>query len=302
MSELVISIRDLHKSYGEVHAVQGVDLDINSGEVFALLGPNGAGKTTVVEILEGYRSRDRGEVNVLGHDPTNGDRDMRRRIGIVLQETGLDPFLTVAETVERYRGYYPRPLGLDEVVELVGLTEKRDVRVTKLSGGQRRRLDVAIGLAGNPDLLFLDEPTTGFDPAARRGAWEMIRNLQGLGKTILLTTHYMDEAQALAGRVGIIVSGKIVAIGPPAALISAGTMETSISFRLPPGVTPPDSLGIADSGDTYVLTPEKPMHALHELTEWAIREGIELEDLRVSRPSLEEVYLELTGAEESTLA
>jgi ABC-2 type transport system ATP-binding protein len=300
VSELVISVRALHKSYGAVHAVRGVDLDIESGEVFALVGPNGAGKTTVVEILEGYRARDRGEVSVLGHDPAGGDRAMRRRIGIVLQETGLDPFLTVAETIERYRGYYPRPLRLDEVIDVVGLADKRGVRVTKLSGGQRRRLDVAIGLAGDPDLLFLDEPTTGFDPSARRGAWDMIRNLQSLGKTIFLTTHYMDEAQTLAGRVGIIVSGRIVALGAPDTLTRTGALATSISFRLPPGASaPPAALGATEAGSRYELTPERPMHVLHELTGWAIREGVELEDLRVSRPSLEDVYLELTHGEES---
>jgi ABC-2 type transport system ATP-binding protein len=299
VSELVISVRDLHKSYGVIQAVRGVDLAIESGEVFALLGPNGAGKTTVVEILEGYRTRDRGEVSVLGHDPAGGDRAMRRRIGIVLQETGLDPFLTVAETIERYRGYYPCPLRLDEVIDVVGLADKREVRVTKLSGGQRRRLDVAIGLAGNPDLLFLDEPTTGFDPAARRGAWDMIRNLQSLGKTIFLTTHYMDEAQTLAGRVGIIVSGRIVALGSPQTLTKTGALATSISFRLPPGTSLPPAIGAMETGSRYELTPDRPMHVLHELTGWAIREGIELEDLRVSRPSLEDVYLELTRDEES---
>jgi ABC-2 type transport system ATP-binding protein len=300
VSELVISVRALHKSYGAVHAVRGVDLDIEFGEVFALVGPNGAGKTTVVEILEGYRTRDRGEVSVLGHDPAGGDRALRRRIGIVLQETGLDPFLTVAETIERYRGYYPRPLRLDEVIDVVGLAEVRDIRVTKLSGGQRRRLDVAIGLAGNPDLLFLDEPTTGFDPSARRGAWDMIRNLQSLGKTIFLTTHYMDEAQTLAGRVGIIVSGRIVALGTPDTLTRTGALATSISFRLPPGTSaPPAALGATEAGSRYELTPDRPMHVLHELTGWAIREGVELEDLRVSRPSLEDVYLELTHGEES---
>jgi ABC-2 type transport system ATP-binding protein len=300
VSELVISVRDLHKSYGAIQAVRGVDLAIELGEIFALLGPNGAGKTTVVEILEGYRTRDRGEVSVLGHDPAGADRAMRRRIGIVLQETGLDPFLTVAETIERYRGYYPRPLSLDEVIDVVGLADKRDVRVTKLSGGQRRRLDVAIGLAGNPDLLFLDEPTTGFDPSARRSAWDMIRNLQSLGKTIFLTTHYMDEAQSLAGRVGIIVSGRIVALGSPETLTKTGSLATSISFRLPPGTpVPPPALGATEAGSRYELTPDRPMHILHELTGWAIREGVELEDLRVARPSLEDVYLQLTRDEES---
>lgn len=300
MSDPAISVRDLHKSYGELHAVRGIDFDIDRGEVFALVGPNGAGKTTVVEVLEGYRKRDRGDVSVLGYDPADRDRSMRRRIGIVLQETGLDPFLTVAETIERYRGYYPRPLRLDEVISVVGLDEKRDVRVTKLSGGQRRRLDVAIGLAGDPDLLFLDEPTTGFDPSARRGAWDMIKNLQSMGKTILLTTHYMDEAQTIADRVAIIVAGAIVALGAPDVLTTSGALATSISFRLPQGVGPPPvALGATNSAGRYELTPDRPMHLLHELTGWAIQEGIELEELRVSRPSLEDVYLELTRGEEA---
>ncbi len=278
--------------------MRGIDLTIDPGVVFALLGPNGAGKTTVVEILEGYRARDRGEVTVLGHDPANGDRALRRRIGIVLQETGLDPFLTVAETIERYRGYYPRPLGLDEVIAVVGLAEVSDARVTKLSGGQRRRLDVAIGLAGNPELLFLDEPTTGFDPSARRGAWEMIKSLRARGVTILLTTHYMDEAQALADRVAIIVSGVIVAEGTPDTLRAIGTTATTISFRLPVDAPdPPSSPGARHDDGRHVLSSEHPTHTLHELTAWAIENGIELEDLRVTSPSLEDVYLELTRTE-----
>lgn len=301
VSDPAISVRDLHKSYGELHAVRGIDFDIDPGEVFALVGPNGAGKTTVVEVLEGFRTRDRGDVSVLGYDPADRDKSMRRRIGIVLQETGLDPFLTVAETIERYRGYYPRPPRLDEVIAVVGLDDKRDVRVTKLSGGQRRRLDVAIGLAGNPDLLFLDEPTTGFDPSARRSAWDMIKNLQSLGKTILLTTHYMDEAQAIADRVSIIVAGRIVAVGAPEALTASGALATSISFRVPHGVSPPPpALGATNAAGRYELTPDRPMHVLHELTGWAIQEGIELEDLRVSRPSLEDVYLELTRGEDAS--
>jgi ABC-2 type transport system ATP-binding protein len=282
--------------------VRGIDLTIDPGVVFALLGPNGAGKTTVVEILEGYRARDRGEVTVLGHDPANGDRALRRRIGIVLQETGLDPFLTVAETIERYRGYYPRPLGLDEVIAVVGLAEVRDVRVTKLSGGQRRRLDVAIGLAGNPELLFLDEPTTGFDPSARRGAWDMIKSLRARGVTILLTTHYMDEAQALADEVAIIVSGMIVAEGSPDTLRAIGATNTTISFRLPVDApAPPSSPGAVHDDGRHVLSSERPTHTLHELTAWAIENGIELEDLRVMSPSLEDVYLELTRTEEKKI-
>src|SRR5687767_6381827 len=216
MAEPAIVVRNLVKSYGSLEAVRGIDLEVAEGEVFAMLGPNGAGKTTTVEIMEGHRHRDGGEVSVLGFDPVRGERRFRERIGIVLQSTGISPYLTVAETIEMYRGYYPSPRPLDEILQLVGLAEKRDARVRRLSGGQQRCLDVGIGLAGDPDLLFLDEPTTGFDPAARRGAWEMIRGLQALGKTIFLTTHYMEEAEYLASRVAIIRRGEIVAEGPPA--------------------------------------------------------------------------------------
>ncbi len=296
-----ITVRDLHKSYGELEAVRGVSFEIQQGEVFALLGPNGAGKTTTVEILEGFRDRTSGDVDVLGHDPRSRDRELRARIGVVLQSTGIDPYLTVAETIEMYRGYYPHPRPVDEVVEVVGLEQKRDTRVLKLSGGQQRRLDVAVALAGDPELLFLDEPTTGFDPGARRNAWTMIRNLQGLGKTILLTTHYMDEAQALARRVAIIAKGEIVAEGAPGTLGGRDVAATVVRFLVPAGAEVPvdltPGLEVRDGGATLRTT--NPTAALHQLTGWAIDNGVALDDLSVSRPSLEDVYLELTGASET---
>ena len=230
-----IEVEDLHKTYGHVEAVRGVSFRVAEGEVFALLGPNGAGKTTTVEILEGYRARDSGRASVLGHDPARGERELKTRIGIVLQQTGVEEFLTVRETIDMYRGYYPHPRPTDEIVELVGLKPKQHTRITKLSGGQKRRLDVAIALAGDPDLLFLDEPTTGFDPGARRNAWTLVRNLAHLGKTIFLTTHYMDEAQYLADRVAVIAGGVIVAEGPPSTLAGRETAATRIRFRVPGG-------------------------------------------------------------------
>ena len=294
----VIEVRELKKSYDGVEAVKGIDLQVRRGEIFALLGPNGAGKTTTVEILEGHRRRTSGEVSVLGFDPGRGGSDFKEKIGIVLQETGVEPYLTVAEAIELFRGYYPDPRPVDEIVTLVGLQEKRDVRVSKLSGGQQRRLDVAIGLAGNPDLLFLDEPTTGFDPSARRQAWGIVRDLAREGKTVFLTTHYMDEAQFLADRVAIIVGGQIIAEGEPGALAGEHLAATTISFGLAPGRhLPPELAGRATtSGNLVELQTNDPLRTLHDLTAWALREGIELQGLSVGRPSLEDVYLDLTKA------
>src|SRR5256885_2342405 len=235
MGERVVEVHDLRKSYGELEAVRGISFDVDRGEVFAMLGPNGAGKTTTTEILEGYRTRSAGDVKVLGYDPARRERALKERVGIVLQSTGIDPFLTVTETIEMYAGYYPSRRPTAEVIEVVGLTEKRDTRVNRLSGGQQRRLDVAIALAGDPELLFLDEPTTGLDPAARRGAWEVGKNLAGLGRTIFLTTHYMDEAQYLADRVAVIAAGSIVAQGPPASLGGRDMAATIVRFHLPAG-------------------------------------------------------------------
>ena len=297
MSEYAIEVRGLRKRYGDIEAVAGIDLAIRRGEVFALLGPNGAGKTTAVEIMEGHRERDGGEVSVLGFDPGRRERAFKERMGIVLQETSVDPYLSVEETVELFRGYYPHPRPVDEVLALVGLTEQRRQRVRKLSGGQQRRLDVAIGLAGDPELLFLDEPTTGFDPAARRGAWEMIKGLQALGKTILLTTHYMDEAEQLADRVAIIRRGEIVAEGAPQTLISR-ERSSLVRFRLPAGA---DGLvaGIdaarVDSDGVVTIETASPTALLHELTGRAQAQGIELAELSVSRATLEDVYLRLVG-------
>ncbi|MFN2388180.1 MAG: ABC transporter ATP-binding protein [Actinomycetota bacterium] len=296
MPTAAIEVRSLRKTYGELEAVAGVDLDIERGEIYALLGPKGAGKTTTIEILEGYRERTSGDVRVLGHDPGKREQAFRRKIGIVLQETGVEPFLTVEEVIEQYRGYYPQPRPLDEIVEVVGLQEKRRARVTKLSGGQKRRLDVAVGLAGDPELLFLDEPTTGFDPGARRNAWDMVKSLQALDKTVLLTTHYMDEAQHLAGRVGIISAGSIIAEGPPAELMGGGAATTRISFSLDDDASLPDGLArhaVRRDGRIEIATAE-PVPLLHELTRWALDGSINLRGLAVARPSLEDVYLELT--------
>jgi ABC-2 type transport system ATP-binding protein len=294
----VIVVEDLRKSYGDVEAVQGISFEVDRGQVFAMLGPNGAGKTTTVEICEGFRSRTGGRVSVLGFDPADRDRRMKARIGIVLQSTGVDVYLTVAETIELYRRLYPSPRDVDEVVEVVGLREKRDTRVGKLSGGQQRRLDVAVALSGDPELLFLDEPTTGFDPAARRGAWQMIRNLKDLGKTIFLTTHYMDEAQHLADEVAIISAGRIVAQGSPASLGGRDTAATRLRFRVSgdAGPLPEDLRGDGAAGTVELLTDD-PTGTLHRLTGWAIERGVQLDSLEVTRPSLEDVYLEITGGE-----
>ncbi len=279
MSELAINVSGLRKAYGGLEAVRGIDFDVRRGEVFGLLGPNGAGKTTTVEILEGYRRRDAGRVEVLGVDPAEAGGEWRERIGVVLQSSAMYETLTVAEMLSLFAGYYERPRPVDEVVELVGLKEKRDDRVRRLSGGQRRRLDLGIALVGDPELIFLDEPTTGFDPHARRQAWDTLRSLRGLGKTIVLTTHYLDEAERLADRVGVLRSGEIVAIGPPSQLIGSAP-ATEIRYR--------------DNGREVVLETDEPTRVLHELTAKAIAENRELEGLVVRRPSLEDVYLSLT--------
>ena len=296
MGAVAVEISDLRKSYGQVEAVRGISLRVDEGEVFALLGPNGAGKTTTVEILEGFRRRDSGKVSVLGFDPATGDRRLKEQLGIVLQTSGVDPYLTVAETVEMFRGYYPKPRPQDEVIELVGLTEKKVSRVTKLSGGQRRRLDVAIALAGDPRLLFLDEPTTGFDPGARRNAWEVIKGLAGLGKTIFLTSHSMDEVQYLADRVAIIAAGKIVAEGTPDTLAGREKAAAIVRFQLPASSELPERLRHAAriDGDSIELQSDDPTRTLYDLTSWAIQAGVALEGLEVMRPTLEDVYLEIT--------
>jgi ABC-2 type transport system ATP-binding protein len=273
-----IAVRDLRKSYGGVEALRGIGFEVEVGEVFGLLGPNGAGKTTTVEILEGYRRRDGGHASVLGHDPGDSPRALRERIGVVLQHSESPPLLTVREVHRQFAGYFAAPRDVDEVIELVGLTEKRDAKVKTLSGGQKRRLDLGTALVGDPDLVFLDEPTTGFDPAARRSAWDMVRSLRSLGKTILLTTHYLDEAQQLADRVAVMRAGEIVALGTPAELIGV-TGRTEIRHRL--------------NGELVVIDTDEPTRVLHELTAQALAEGRALDQLEVRRPTLEDVYLEL---------
>ncbi len=279
-----IWVTDLHKSYGEHEALRGISFHIKEGEVFSLLGPNGAGKTTTVEILEGYRARDSGQVEVLGFDPARAGPAFRERIGVVLQQSQLWANLTVAETHRMFAGYYDQPRDIDEVIRLVGLGEKRDARVKTLSGGQKRRLDLGVAMVGDPDLIFLDEPTTGFDPAARRAAWDMIRSLRSLGKTILLTTHYLDEAEQLADRVAVLREGRIVREGTPLEL-TGGTHETEVRYRR--------------DGQEVVLRTTEPTRLLHQLTEEAIAEGRELEGLEVRRPTLEDVYLLLTAEAEA---
>jgi ABC-2 type transport system ATP-binding protein len=274
-----IAVRDLRKRYGELEALRGISFEVQQGEVFGLLGPNGAGKTTTVEILEGYRRREAGEVEVLGTDPAAAGGEWRERIGVVLQSSAMYETLTVTEMLNLFAGYYREPRPANEVVELVGLQEKRDNRVRLLSGGQRRRLDLGLALIGDPELIFLDEPTTGFDPGARRRAWETIRGLRSLGKTILLTTHYLDEAEQLADRVAVLRQGEIVASGPPAEL-TGSAQQTEIRYRA--------------NGREVVLHTDEPTRLLHELTEKALADGHELDGLVVRRPSLEDVYLSLT--------
>jgi ABC-2 type transport system ATP-binding protein len=277
-----IEVRGLVKSYGDNQAVRGIDFSVRRGEVFGLLGPNGAGKTTTVEILEGYRARSGGEVAVLGHDPERRERALRQRVGIVLQSSGMYQHITVREAVEHWAALYPAPRSVEEVIEVAGLGEKAGERTRRLSGGQLRRLDFALALVGDPELIFLDEPTTGFDPVARRNAWDTIRSLKALGKTILLTTHYLDEAQALADRVAIIKEGRILVEGAPDELVGAGAASYRIAFR-------------NGDGTRQELVTDDPTTTLHELTGAALARGERLEGLTVTRPSLEDVYLELTA-------
>jgi ABC-2 type transport system ATP-binding protein len=294
-----VTVDDLRKRYGQVEAVRGISFTVEEGEIFALLGPNGAGKTTTLEILEGFRPRDAGRAEVLGYDPGNraSGRALREQIGVVLQDIAVEPYLTVRETVARNAGYYPNPRDVQEVISLVDLTPQLRQKVKDLSGGQKRRLDLAMGMIGNPRLLFLDEPTTGFDPNARRGAWEVVENLRSAGTTILLTTHYMDEAQALADRVAVIAGGQIVAAGPPATIGGRDTAQARVRFGLPRGHTAGDlPFETATDGDGLLtLHTDEPTALLHRLTGWALDHDVTLSQLTVDRPSLEDVYLRLTG-------
>jgi ABC-2 type transport system ATP-binding protein len=294
-----IEVRDLRRTYGSTRAVDGISFSVAPGEIFALLGPNGAGKTTTVEILEGYRSRDAGEVRVLGFDPATGGRAYRERIGIVLQSAGFEEDFTVRELVRLQASLYPRRHDVEELIDLVELTDKADVRVKALSGGQRRRLDLALGLVGAPELLFLDEPTTGFDPAARHRAWDLIGRLRELGTTVLLTTHYLEEAQELADRVAVLRSGRLVALGTPDELRAGGSLAGVISFRIPPGIAGGDLPGLAGRVDVDGrLVRVETRTAVADawlLTGWAVRAGVDLAEFTVSPPTLEEAYLALTG-------
>jgi ABC-2 type transport system ATP-binding protein len=278
-----ILVRDLHKRYGEHDAVRGLDFEVAAGEVFGLLGPNGAGKTTTVEILEGYRNRTSGIVSVLGHDPQQRTRELRARVGIVLQSTGMYRHITVREAIEHWARFYPAARDVDEVLTLAGLAEKAAAYTRTLSGGQLRRLDFALALIGDPELIFLDEPTTGFDPAARRAAWDVVRSLADLGKTVLLTTHYLDEAQALCDRVAIVKEGRILAEGPPASL-GAESSRYRVTWR-------------GEDGELVTRETEDPTALLHQLTSAALARGETLHDLSVTRPTLEDVYLQLTAEE-----
>ena len=294
----VITVRGLQKRYGSREAVRGIDLEVRRGEVFAFLGPNGAGKTTTVEILEGFREATSGSVEVLGVDPAEPSPGWRDRLGIVLQESAPDPGLTVHESAELYAGYYRAPRAVDETLALVGLLEQRDQRASALSGGQRRRLDVALALIGDPELIFLDEPTTGFDPSARRAAWEVIDGLRKLGKTIFLTTHYMEEAERLADRIAVIADGRIVAEGTPRTLGDRHRAAAQITFTLPRTTHAlPASLierAVEQPGARITLSSMSVASDLHALSGWALERDLELDDLEVRRPTLEDVYLNLT--------
>jgi ABC-2 type transport system ATP-binding protein len=292
-----VSVDRLRKAFGPVEAVKGVSFEIEEGEVFALLGPNGAGKTTIVEILEGYRKPTAGTARVFGADPAHAGRRLKQRIGIVLQESGIEPYLTVEELLRQRTYWYPHPGRVDDVLALIGLDEKRNARVRTLSGGQQRRLDLGLALIGDPDLLFLDEPTTGFDPSARRASWDIISNLCSLGKTVLLTTHYMDEAEHLANRVAVIAGGFIVAEGPPDSLGGRNQAEVHIRFSLPEGVSAADlPVPVSTDGRAVLIETAEPTRTLAALTAWAVDRSLELPGLTVTRPTLEDVYLELAGS------
>jgi len=295
-AEVVVAVEGLRKCYGSLVAVSDVSFEVRRGEVFALLGPNGAGKTTTIEVLEGFRRRDAGRVVVLGHDPAGRPRDLRRRLGIVLQECAVETSLTVREVLTRNAGFYPSPRPVEEVLGMVGLQEKADVRVARLSGGQQRRLDVGLGIVGRPELIFLDEPTTGFDPSARRGAWELVRSLSADDTTVILTTHYMDEAEALADRVGVVAHGTLIAEGPPSSLGGRDVGEARVRFRLPEGHRP-DELPIPArrEGDALVISTSEEVEVLHALTGWSLSTGVALLGLSVERLTLEDVYLRLTA-------
>jgi ABC-2 type transport system ATP-binding protein len=299
--EPVVRVRGLVKKYGRRQAVKGIDFDVHHGEIFAFLGPNGAGKTTTVEILEGFRQRTDGEVSVLGVDPGHADGAWRDRVGVVLQESEPEPGLSVRECLEMYAGYYRAPRDVPQTIGLVGLTEQADSIASHLSGGQRRRLDVALSLIGDPEVVFLDEPTTGFDPSARRAAWEVIAGLRRLGKTIFLTTHFMDEAEYLADRIVVLSAGQIVAEGTPKTLGGRDRMTATIRFTIPDGLGTGDlpgplrPLAEAKDGDLVVVRSESPLAHVQMLADWAIPRGFPLDDLDVRRPTLEDVYLELSG-------
>ncbi|HTW10798.1 MAG TPA: ABC transporter ATP-binding protein [Acidimicrobiales bacterium] len=302
MASTVIEVRGLRMSYGSIEALSGIDLEVHRGEVFAFLGPNGAGKTTTLEILEGFRQRSAGEVSVLGVDPARAGGQWRARIGVVLQESEPEPELTVRECMQLYAGYYPKSRSIAETLGLVGLADRAEMKCGQVSGGQRRRLDVALALVGDPELLFLDEPTTGFDPSARRSAWEVISGLRDLGKTIFLTTHYMEEAEYLADRIAVIVKGRIVAEGDVASIGERATKESMIRFTLPLSLRADDLPATIANGMTsrtngrVEATASSPLHAVADLAAWAAAHHVDIPDLEVTRPTLEDIYLQLTEA------